>query len=145
MKAPGTTPPAGAVTIENESTPPPTIGNGANLVFAPVCARVDLPEYPSDALQYRLPPVRVRVDLVVGEDGRATRVRATALDPTAHDESFKAEAIRTVSAWECEPAWRISGDDSEPFGRIFLAYPAHVIFRFFVDESGKSAVAKEVD
>jgi len=132
------------VTIEDESTPPRTIGDGAARIVAPVCARVDLPEYPSDALQYRLPPVRVRVDLVVGVDGRATRVRATALDPTDLDESFKTEAIRTVSAWECEPAWRINRED-EPFGRVFLAYPAHVIFRFFVDESGKSAVVKDVD
>jgi hypothetical protein len=90
-----------------------------------------LPDYPPRAVEARVTPVTVRVEFLVGTDGLAHDVRATALQDVPLAEDFEAACVAVLDRWRFSPAWRLRRDDEDPGDPIVLMESgASLIFRF---------------
>jgi len=117
------------VTIEPQDRAEPPARPGAGGFFPPDCNDVPLPEYPPELVAAELPPVRVRVDFTLDEEGRPRALAGEVLTPSEHDVAFIAAAESTVAAWKCSPAWRLPNDDEDVM-MVRLEYRTWVVFRF---------------
>ena len=124
----------GVVSVEDLDSREPASVSGS--VYAPICAGVELPEYPDIPSRQQQNGVLVRVDFVVEKDGSTSYVTARSLVDDEHASAFQDAAASTVSQWRCNPAWRLRRDDSEPPGQIPVRQRTFVVFRFDTEVVG---------
>jgi hypothetical protein len=102
----------------------------AYAISPPSCQEVEMPLYPANAFAAKLPPVLVRVDFVVAEEGDTHSVRAGMLTASEFGADFEAAAFEAVSGWTCRPAFWINEEPGENWGPVFTEQAAYVIFQF---------------
>ena len=96
----------------------------------PSCAEVEMPLYPAAAFAAKPPPVLVRVNFVVAEEGNTHSVAADALTVSEFGADFEAAAVEAVSSWTCQPAFWINREPGKAWEFVNTEQPAYVIFRF---------------
>jgi hypothetical protein len=110
---------------QQQLTPP-----SAYSISPPSCQEVEMPLYPSAAFAAKLPPVLVRVDFVVAEDGSTHSVTAGMLSASEFGSDFEAAAVEAVSGWTCRPAYWINEEPGGNWGPVHTEQAAYVIFQF---------------
>ena len=96
----------------------------------PSCQEVEMPLYPEGAFEAKLPPVLVRVDFVVAEEGYTHTVSAKAMTATAFDAEFEAAAVEAVTGWTCQAAFWINREPGKAWEFVNTEQPAYVVFHF---------------
>jgi hypothetical protein len=105
----------------------------------PVYSREVLPPYP-DVEGEVSPRVKVRIDFVVGIDGSASEYTGALEEGDDPAGLFVAACLEVMDQWRFSPAWRFGGPE-KPLQ--LTPYPAHLIFVFSRENTGKAQVGAE--
>jgi hypothetical protein len=105
----------------------------------PVYSREVLPPYPEveGAVSSQ---VKVRIDFVVGTDGSASEYTGALEEGDDPAGLFVAACLEVMNQWRFSPAWRFGGPE-KPLQ--LTPYPAHLIFVFSRENTGKAQVGAE--